>query len=59
MLCGVFFVAMKLEEAVGSRSCKSCKKEKIEKLDEHMFWLYNGDIRFQGELQGGLSLESR
>ena len=50
---------MKLEEAVGSRSCKSCKKEKIEKLDEHMFWLYNGDIRFQGELQGGLSLESR
>ena len=37
MLCGVFFVAMKLEEAVGSRSCKSCKKEKIEKLDEHMF----------------------
>jgi len=49
MLCGVFFVAMQLEEVVGSRyckSCKSCKKEKIEKLDEHMFWLYNGDIRF-------------
>ena len=37
MLCGIFFVAMQLEEAVGSRSCKSCKKEKIEKLDEHMF----------------------
>ena len=37
MLCGVFFVAMQLEEAVGSRSCKSCKKEKIEKLDEHKF----------------------
>lgn len=43
MLCGVFFVAMQLEEAVGSRSCK---KEKIEKLDERMFWLYNGNIRF-------------
>ena len=46
MLCGVFFVAMQLEEAVGSRSCKSCKKEKIEKLYKQVeLWKKAEEIR--------------